>query len=947
MVTLAASVVAVTLAGGAAAQNRGAAGAGASAAGSPDKAMEDKLLGVLAAREMDGLLDYYFQKHNIPADRQASIRSIAAWREMNNPNLPAARRRQLLMDGVKGIKNFIASTKDTELLMTRAGQLIEFGMKGQVTQIEYFGETPKSQAELNEIADAVMKLLDRTIEECEAQENQVLAGQTRPNPQIMAKWQALDDRLNTARWTKAFASYGLALSLDPADAKRKEVADAAITFLKDFEDPQYQREATVKLQIGKLNVAKGDMAAAVAKFNEALKAPGIDKGTQFEAMYGVALANVLAKKPDLAAGAVVDVQKFVADNFQGEDAKFASASIGLLDYRINALRASQAQAPDQKKKFAEAGDAALSKVMNENPRMAPAIRRLMLEKLPPDADLTKLDTTVLQSLMARGVDEVNRAKDGVADERGKPALQRALQASAEIQKRKGRPGTNADAVDVAAFFEPFFWAKLGDNAKSAERALDYLKNYPNNKDRAAETLNNALAAVEALRRSPESGSQRVGDLITQTWKEAVDRGQKQYAFVYGKRLSDRAKTPADYKAAAAALRAVPENHPAVLHARFYELSALQEVLDDKSLVPAARVILVGDIQKLAADVNKRIDAALATAKEDQKPRLKFYKVSATLLAADLLQKESKDNAGVLKLLGGFEETAKGLPQEDKLDATALRLRVNAYMAVGKTQAAVDEVKKLVASQQGGNANVLFSMIGQMDDAYAKAKAANDQDAMRQNSAAQVALITPLIEQTKDEATRNKYKQWKADLVLRAARNEQDAARRSQYLAEAQRTFTELMGLAKEGTPQFDTMRYKLALVSYELKDYKKVQQELGQLIAGRRLGDPDLREASADGGETFRENPVYWEGLLRYMQANWELSKTDDSPQMKEAIANARDTLKTLYINRGKNVGGDRLRDEYAKLKAEMLPGWDETQLTPAGGTATQPDKPAAGAGTN
>jgi hypothetical protein len=364
------------------------------------------------------------------------------------------------------------------------------------------------------------------------------------------------------------------------------------------------------------------------------------------------------------------------------------------------------------------------------------------------------------------------------------------------------------------------------------------------------------------------------------------------------------------------------------------------VLDDKAVDPVTRRSLVGDIQKLAADVNKRIDAALATAKDDQKARLRFYKVSATLLAADLLQKESKDNAGVLKMLGGFEETAKGLPQEDKLDATALRLRVNANMALGKTQDAVDEVKKLVASQQGGNANILFNMIGQMDDAFGKAKAAGDQEAMRQNSAAQVALITPLIEQTKDEATRNKYKQWKADLVLRAARNEQDAARRSQYLGEAQRTFTELMGLSKEGTPQFDTMRYKLALVSYELKDYKKVQQELGQLIAGRRLGDPDLREASPDGSDTFRENPVYWEGLLRYMQANWELSKTDNSPQMAEAIANAKDTLKTLYINRGRNVGGDRLRDEYAKLKAAMLPGWDETTIS-VGLTATT--KPAPG----
>ena len=488
-------------------------------------------------------------------------------------------------------------------------------------------------------------------------------------------------------------------------------------------------------------------------------------------------------------------------------------------------------------------------------------------------------------------------------------------------------------LDEAAFLEPIFWGKLGDHAKAVEEALEYIAKYPRNKDRVRDTLSNALAAADALRKSPESGSQRGGDLITRAWKLAVESGRKEYAFAYGKRLSDRAKSPADYRAAADALGAVPNDHPAVLHARFYELSALQEVLDEKGLPAATRVALVGDIQKLAADVNKRIDGAMATAGEDQKPRLRFYKVSATLLAADLLAKERKDHDGVLKMLAGFEETAKGLPQEDKLDATALRLRVNAYMALGKTQDAVDEVKKLVASQQGGNAGVLFNMIGQMDDAFAKARAANDREAMRQNSAAQVALITPLIEQTRDEALQNKYKQWKADLVLRAARNEEDAARRSKYLAEAQQTFAEVMAQAKEGTPQFDTMRYKLALVSYELQDYKKVQQELGQLIASGRLGPPDVRESSPDGNDTFSENPVYWEGLLRYMQANWELSKTDKSPQLTEAIENAKATLKAHYINRGKNVGGERLRDEYAKLKAEMLPGWDENNVTPAAGT--------------
>jgi hypothetical protein len=63
------------------------------------------------------------------------------------------------------------------------------------------------------------------------------------------------------------------------------------------------------------------------------------------------------------------------------------------------------------------------------------------------------------------------------------------------------------------------------------------------------------------------------------------------------------------------------------------------------------------------------------------------------------------------------------------------------------------------------------------------------------------------------------------------------------------------------------------------------------------------------------------------MQSNVELAKTDPSPELKAAVVNAQDTLKTLYINRGQNVGG-YLKDEYSKLKAEILPGWDETKVS-------------------
>ena len=72
----------------------------------------------------------------------------------------------------------------------------------------------------------------------------------------------------------------------------------------------------------------------------------------------------------------------MAANLQGEDAKFVAAGVGLLDYRINELRCGSAKDPAAKQKFAEAGDAALSKLMKENPRLEPVIKKMLLEKLP-------------------------------------------------------------------------------------------------------------------------------------------------------------------------------------------------------------------------------------------------------------------------------------------------------------------------------------------------------------------------------------------------------------------------------------------------------------------------------------------------------------------------------------------------------------------------------------
>src|SRR5207253_4963019 len=128
--------------------------------------------------------------------------------------------------------------------------------------------------------------------------------------------------------------------------------------------------------------------------------------------------------------------------------------VGLLDYRISEQRAEQARTPADKAKFAEAGEATLNKLMKENPKLEPVIKKMLLEKLPPDADLTKLDTVLLRALLAKGVDEVLRAKEGMADEKGKPVIERAIVAAGEVQKRAGQANVTEDVVDEASVFEP-------------------------------------------------------------------------------------------------------------------------------------------------------------------------------------------------------------------------------------------------------------------------------------------------------------------------------------------------------------------------------------------------------------------------------------------------------------------------------------------------------------
>jgi len=124
----------------------------------------------------------------------------------------------------------------------------------------------------------------------------------------------------------------------------------------------------------------------------------------------------------------------------------------------------------------------------------------------------------------KGVDEVLRAKEGIADERGKPVLERAIAAAGEVQKRGGQPNVTEDVIDEASFYEPIFYSKLGKNVETVDESLDYIKNHAKNKDRTAqravERADRGRCAAERPGRDDPAG---VSDLIDRTWAAgAVD-----------------------------------------------------------------------------------------------------------------------------------------------------------------------------------------------------------------------------------------------------------------------------------------------------------------------------------------------------------------------------------------------------------------------------------------
>ena len=446
-----------------------------------DSLGDDKLMDELAMRGLSNLLDRAFEVNKVPQPEQESRRAILALQTLSDPRkkLTTKQRQEMLSRIAAGIEQMLPTMHDPEALLAQAKVLIDQGESRDVNTLEYWGENLAVMSQLRPIAQAVGKMFDRAAE-LAAQQLNVAAAQVNPaNALLMAKLDKLDQLQNLATYSARMNDYAVALSIDPADPQRRQIADNAIAYLTTLDTEDQPVRALVRTRIAKLDMVKGDYPAARKLFDEMLKpgfkpAPAV--GQLYEARYFRAVTEVLDKKPDAAKKAMADLlawqQTSLPPDKPTQDG--AAAAAAMLEYRIDSLQADLATDAQAKATFNEAARKVLLKLQSDHPEFRSIISDLIIARLPDDASMTDLDPLMLDALVRRAVVEVQRPETEAADAK---TLQRGAAAATELIKR-----TSADidpaSKENAEFVLGYFHQRLGNDVDSINAFLDYVEHHP-------------------------------------------------------------------------------------------------------------------------------------------------------------------------------------------------------------------------------------------------------------------------------------------------------------------------------------------------------------------------------------------------------------------------------------------------------------------------------------
>ncbi len=910
----------------------------------------------MGARGMESLLERYFATHQVSEQDQSSVRAMISIRQLLDPaaKLAPKVRQEMVARIVGGAGTIVPTLKDPRQLMQLSSVLIKEGMEQKANTMEYWGENPRSQAELRPVADLVAQVLDQCTAMAKDRADKIAAKfGNNPTPTQTKSWQAMDNLATTARYTRFMADYYRAMAIDKADPKRVAVADEAIKGLEEWNSPDSQVEAAVRLRIGKLQLAKGAFAEAKKTLTgvadnpskEIVPAPTVLE--QYDARYFAVVADLLGKHMEVATTALPELEKWQLINLPQDKSirAGAQAAMSMLQYRLAAAEADAATDPAAKEAAQKRATTVLQNLAKERPGLRSIIFEQLVKSLPDSASMAELEPLMLQALLQRGLSELAKP----ADEKPDPKmLERGVEASREILARKGALAVDKQLAEAAGVVLPQLLEKQGKDLEAARAYMAYITTTKGENDANRQgALNNALGDIARLKKAnpQDADADKMLDRILAAGVDQLKRND--LAFDYARRLQRDDK----FADAVRVYRLVPAADSRSALARFFLMVTLKQQMDatpDK----AQKAAMSAEILKLTDEISAAAKTGLASATTDaDKARFHLMESRAKLTAAGLARET--DPAKVIATLKDFETVVQGSPGADELLAEALFYRVNALMAMSRNAEATSTLLDLLKTK-GGNegAQIIFGLLKKLDADLDVARRDGDADHVRKLLKARADLSGPLVQWSQNNADPNikkytyQYMMFDAATKQQAAMAETDRDKRIAGLQQALALYQNL--LSDENIKRWQqtvdpakadlrfgdvSVFYAIGLLNYELGNYEEASAKLGRLLSDRKLGMPRT-PVTRDGETVLEDNPQYWEATYKLYRGNVERAKDPATSNAAKIMEDTRSGLKLLYIREGDGVGGAKWRPQFEQLRKEIIP-----DFTPAADPVTAPAK--------
>ena len=917
-----------------------------SVAGDPQ---DTKLMYELANRGMTSLLEYYFQKYHVPEEQRRQFLMIVALKSLDEPQFAArseSDRAKEIENIVNNINDLLPGVHDPQQLIRYSAALTKNGADPLISNLEYWGEDPKTQAMLHPIAQSIDKILRQAVDEPRKKAD-VLLNQIKLSDDPRAKqWEELNQISNFALFMRARAAYGLAISYDHAAPPRAEICKQAISELDQFDFDGGPAQVPSELSIGKLYMAEGgDEAFAAAKkyFQKVIDRKDDDKSKpspflqqDYEARYFTVVTDVLSHKLSPVDQDLSDLKTWQSESMPADKATQQSlaANLALLEYRIDMAKAEEAPNAQEKEQFNSQAISVLVALVNEQPNLRRIIFDLVMSRLPQTQDLTKLDPLLLEGLFDKGVDLALK-KTATAAETHQMEL--AIGAAREIIRRNPLQADGNSRSDRAAFLLGALEQYLGENAQlpeaqrrnhkflAVESYLDYVQRFITNTSSRKKAMDQAMGLLTEMRQSDHND-----DRLNSLYDHALDLGMNKMGMTdLAYEYATRRRELGDYAAAKTAYALVQSNQIGMkIDSLYYQMYCDKQLLDHAAGA-SQKTDLSQDIQRLADQLNPRVQQAIEqTTDPKNKAGFQLYRVESILMAADVAR-ANKNPARALQLLDNFEKEVSLLSQDDQNArlGDALFQRVNALISLGRSTEAISEIHQLVQKDPRKALETVDSLVRKLNESFIQERGKEHPDESMLNLLSQqrAQMSELLVEQAQKNTAlpteyRQKYLQFSAKAQLDAARLQTDPANRRKFLDQAMKAFQGLIAGLNPSDPAYPGLQRDIALTEFEMGNADNLQKAhdiLNDLFAAKQFGLPLMRV-----GDESKMNDVYSEGLLRLLQAKVKLAEIHRDVLLREE---AERILKNYVIQFGDQAGGEAYGKDFRALRKELLGNWSPT----------------------